>query len=215
MWYVGVSKNNGTPISSILIGFSIINHPFWGTTIFGNTHITKVMILFEARVLILREKSLEREYLSAYNPGKLWSKDNILCAWKLSSHLDWRPQIWSSLDRGVKGLAEPVQCFQQVVTLYMQLTCVYIYIEYGIALWIVENCNMDLHTMWIDKYPIWISKWMYIVEYTYINISHHFIHIQIYPIILWANYNISPNALRNRRLPCNISPTIFPWNKMK
>ena len=36
---MGVSKNSGTPKSSILIGFSIINHPFWGTTIFGNTHI--------------------------------------------------------------------------------------------------------------------------------------------------------------------------------
>ena len=29
---MGVSKNNGTPESSILIGFSLINHPFWGTT---------------------------------------------------------------------------------------------------------------------------------------------------------------------------------------
>jgi len=28
--YVGVSKNSGTPKSSILIGFSIINHLFWG-----------------------------------------------------------------------------------------------------------------------------------------------------------------------------------------
>ena len=36
---MGVSKNNGTSKSSILMGFSIINHPFWGTTIFGNTHI--------------------------------------------------------------------------------------------------------------------------------------------------------------------------------
>ena len=27
------------PKSSILIGFSIMNHPFWGTPIFGNTHI--------------------------------------------------------------------------------------------------------------------------------------------------------------------------------
>ena len=36
---MGVSKNSGTPKSSILIGFSIINHPFWGTSIFGNTHI--------------------------------------------------------------------------------------------------------------------------------------------------------------------------------
>ena len=39
---MGVSKNRGTPKSSILIGFlgfSIINHPFWGTPIFGNTHM--------------------------------------------------------------------------------------------------------------------------------------------------------------------------------
>ena len=33
-----VSENRGTPKSSILIGFSIINHPFWGTPIFGNAH---------------------------------------------------------------------------------------------------------------------------------------------------------------------------------
>ena len=36
---MGVSENNGTPKSSILIGFSIIYHPFWGTPIFGNTHM--------------------------------------------------------------------------------------------------------------------------------------------------------------------------------
>ena len=36
---MGVSENGGTPKSSILIGFSIINHPFWGTPIFGNTQI--------------------------------------------------------------------------------------------------------------------------------------------------------------------------------
>ena len=42
--YMGVSKNNGTPKSSILIGFSIINHPFWSTPIFGNPHIYHVHI---------------------------------------------------------------------------------------------------------------------------------------------------------------------------
>ena len=37
-----VSENSGTPKSSILIGFSIINHPFWGyPPSFGNTHILK------------------------------------------------------------------------------------------------------------------------------------------------------------------------------
>ena len=28
--HMGVSKNSGTPKSAILIGFSLINHPFWG-----------------------------------------------------------------------------------------------------------------------------------------------------------------------------------------
>ena len=32
-----VSENSGTPKSSILIVFSFITHPFWGTPIFGNT----------------------------------------------------------------------------------------------------------------------------------------------------------------------------------
>ena len=39
---VGVSKNRGTPKSSILIGISIINHPFWDTPIFGNTLVLRV-----------------------------------------------------------------------------------------------------------------------------------------------------------------------------
>ena len=37
--YMGVSKNCGTPKASILIRFSSINHPFWGTPIFGNVHM--------------------------------------------------------------------------------------------------------------------------------------------------------------------------------
>ena len=36
--YMNVSENSGTPKSCILIGFSIVNHLFWGTSIFGNTH---------------------------------------------------------------------------------------------------------------------------------------------------------------------------------
>ena len=37
--YMDVSENSGTPKSSILVGFSILNHPFWGSPIFGNTHM--------------------------------------------------------------------------------------------------------------------------------------------------------------------------------
>ena len=39
--YVGVSKNRGfyPQIIPILIGFSIISHPFWDIPVFGNTHV--------------------------------------------------------------------------------------------------------------------------------------------------------------------------------
>ena len=51
---MGVSENSGTPKSSIftVIGFSIINLPFWGTTIFGNTQIcVKPGVTFSVRTL--------------------------------------------------------------------------------------------------------------------------------------------------------------------
>ena len=35
-FHMGVSINGVTPESSILVGFSLINHPFGGTTIYGN-----------------------------------------------------------------------------------------------------------------------------------------------------------------------------------
>ena len=42
--HMDISENSGTTKSSILIGFSIINHPFWGTPIFGNTHMDGGML---------------------------------------------------------------------------------------------------------------------------------------------------------------------------
>ena len=47
-----VSENRDTPKSSILIGFSIINHPFWGTPIFGNTHIVISLVFGGVTLLI-------------------------------------------------------------------------------------------------------------------------------------------------------------------
>ena len=41
---LGVSENRGTPKSSILIGFSIINHPFLDTSIFGKTYLVAIYI---------------------------------------------------------------------------------------------------------------------------------------------------------------------------
>ena len=55
---MGVSKNNGTPKSSILVGFSIIHHPFWGAPIFGNTHIDpmgSIKLIWVLRTLLMVE----------------------------------------------------------------------------------------------------------------------------------------------------------------
>ena len=49
--YLGVFKNRGTPKSSILIRFSIINHPFWGTPIFGNTHLSSGDLLWKSSLI--------------------------------------------------------------------------------------------------------------------------------------------------------------------
>ena len=38
-WFPEVWIPHGTPTSSIFIGCSIINHPFWGIPIFGNLHM--------------------------------------------------------------------------------------------------------------------------------------------------------------------------------
>ena len=50
---LGVSENGGTPKSSILSGFSIINHPFWGTPIFGNTHLLVISGVIMGSLLLM------------------------------------------------------------------------------------------------------------------------------------------------------------------
>ena len=62
---MGVSKNSGTPKSSILIGFSIINHPFWGTPIFGNTHIIMILLTFLRQEEAVEEMSQDSWSLRA------------------------------------------------------------------------------------------------------------------------------------------------------
>ncbi len=61
-----VSKNRGTPKSSILIGFSIINHPFWGTPIFGNTLIFAAIKL--ASLTSCRLWRLKKRYYQIHSP---------------------------------------------------------------------------------------------------------------------------------------------------
>ena len=66
---MGVSKNSGIPKSSILIGFSIINHPFWGTPIFGNTHINLPKSHFRSFYQRKRPDDFQNERVSRWEMG--------------------------------------------------------------------------------------------------------------------------------------------------
>ena len=52
-----VSGNRGTPRSSISIGFSIVNHPFWGTNISGNSCV--YMVISHKSALYTHIKSMK------------------------------------------------------------------------------------------------------------------------------------------------------------
>ena len=62
------------PKSSILIGFSIVNHPFWGTPIFGNTHLGLKLwlssVLYQKSVWTLGPWRLEKIFV----PFLFWLK---------------------------------------------------------------------------------------------------------------------------------------------
>jgi hypothetical protein len=42
----------GTPISSILIGLSIVNHPFWGITLYGTPRWEYIGKLWDSKIAI-------------------------------------------------------------------------------------------------------------------------------------------------------------------
>ena len=75
------SWNRGTPKSSILMGFSIINLPFFDTTIYGNPHVCRNMMIHKWMEwdILLSDKAARTMYLRftildyPKNPQKLWS----------------------------------------------------------------------------------------------------------------------------------------------
>ena len=93
--YMGVSLNGGTPKSSILIGFSIINHPFWGTTIFGNTHIASDLCCdaFQTVLWGLQKRSLHWVSLISFRFHVLWVSpvEAIGCSIQTSISLQGNP----------------------------------------------------------------------------------------------------------------------------
>ena len=80
-----------TPKSSILIGFSIINHPFWGTPIFGNTLIYTFMRLFGFAMCL-------HEYLKQNTDSKLFSALDDMHRISMQWNVEQRPRLnWTNI----------------------------------------------------------------------------------------------------------------------
>ena len=95
---MGVSENSGTPKSSILIGFSIVKHPFWGTTIFGNP--LYIHRKYQAWFL-LGNYHFPYEEVDGRTvcPSKPWTEDHFLSHYK-SIYPTLRISLWISVVTG-------------------------------------------------------------------------------------------------------------------
>ncbi len=109
--YLDVSKNNGTPKSSILIGFSINNHPFWGTRypyFWFNTHLLKLSKLKEEKVRSppspLRMGCWEAEHY--LQRSEAWEHP-AWCRWSPSQG-DWCLYGWATKHRMIQSFSDPL-----------------------------------------------------------------------------------------------------------
>ena len=106
-----VSENSDTPISSILIGFSIINHPFWGTPIFGNTHIVSSTTNQEWGILHVKKNNSGLEVpmlLLGYGSWKIHGHEYPLNVFDASLWDRSEPQkTWRQAKRNMLQFANP------------------------------------------------------------------------------------------------------------
>ena len=102
---MGVSKNKGTPKSSILIRFSIINHPFWGTPIFGNTHMA-IIINHDIRIPSLNTQD-SMESKTCFDP--------VLSSWLTLNDLISCPKAQNLERNSRKKAGLPADFFQEWV----------------------------------------------------------------------------------------------------
>ena len=79
-----VSENNGTPKSSILIGFSIINHPFGGTPIFGNTQVESTITKHSQLLVIPMTLFFPHLIRACHFFGKSWQIFGIVPSYTLT-----------------------------------------------------------------------------------------------------------------------------------
>ena len=79
--YMGVEPKIGGKPSQIIhfnrvLQFYIINHPFWGTPIFGNTHMYTLYVAFSPNCYLSNSKTSPQSMSSSRPAKDAWHQDN-------------------------------------------------------------------------------------------------------------------------------------------
>ena len=200
--YLDVSENSGTPKSSILIGFSMINHPLWGTTIFGNIHLHSILNFHRKQLLVSinRIKNLLEVFSEDLSHGKFhhffhfgatssnWLVSSIVMREVLggrTGHIWW--WMWETLlySLWTSWLSEwPMNCGTYAVLLFSSANLTYI-------------CPC-LRLVWAYLQNITINSCTYLYSiHVIVAITKPLSHLQ---------NNISPNCHPNPNQPVILLP---------
>jgi hypothetical protein len=120
--YMDVSWNGGTPKSSILIGFFITNHPFWGTPIYGNPHMG-----WYRSCLVVCDWSPSCASMIPLRRRGNWSRTFRQLGQRTTPWISWQP-VGLALPSLKKHVSHTSFWLRPIVCIYIYIIYIYIYI---------------------------------------------------------------------------------------
>ena len=151
------------PKSSILIGFSIASHPFWGTPIFGNTHIIKENLCFSMKQSVYK-------FLCCLGGGN-------------SNIFYFHPEIWGRWTHfdsySSDGLKPPTSCCLVSVAVSLVLSGIWMFKkpfaneksdDDKVPFLDIQMGLLDIHVFFSRKPP-----YSLVTSWSLITIAHHWL----------------------------------------
>ena len=153
-----VSKNSGTPKSSNLIGTSIINHPFWGTHIFGNTHMGLYIVELIGPYEYYNFSNLMEE-LAGNSKGRFV---NCIRRFQVIKLFD----ITHHLLNVVYMCSDTMACIYQMIQYFPELYCA----GFGLQRICLQN-HSQLWSHWFKGHFFTSKYWLLLVQHAHPSIS--------------------------------------------
>ena len=178
--HMGVSENNGTPKSSILIGFSIINHPFWGTMVplFSETSTYPPLKIAGWKTIFLLIPGRLFDFMSIFQCVLFAPQLHQAYVLRCISPIEETPVMWTAQAVVLKMLGE----FRAVLRLVMSIhfRCLD---DHFSLLHIQVGCYIDTYYIDVSYYVLFfqlfylcilfrVNKWR-VIPYLYSSVSEN------------------------------------------